>query len=101
MLFLAKLSCFNGLTFPGSESLKQLVTVHLNYRTFKIPVHLLIMAAPVAKWLKTLIFSALNCSLSHRCGFEPSSGHVRRAKFCLGAVRCFFWGSPVFDLPYD
>ena len=33
-------------------------------------------AAPMAEWLKTLIFSALNHSSSHRCGFEPSSGHM-------------------------
>ena len=30
----------------------------------------------VAEWLRTLIFSALNHSSSHRCGFEPSSGHI-------------------------
>ena len=30
----------------------------------------------MAEWLRPLIFTALNCSSSHRCGFEPSSGHV-------------------------
>ena len=34
--------------------------------------HYLIEAAPVAEWF----ISALNCSSSHRCGFEPSSGHM-------------------------
>ena len=28
-----------------------------------------------AEWLTTLFFSALNRSC-HRCGFEPSSGHM-------------------------
>ena len=40
-------------------------------------------AAPVAKWLRTLIFSALSRSSSHRCGFEPSLGHVRQTKVQL------------------
>ena len=47
-------------------------------------------AAPIAQWLRTLIFSTLNCSSSHCCGFEPSSGHVRQAKFWLWVVRWFF-----------
>ena len=34
------------------------------------------LAAPVAEWLWPLNFSALNRSSSHRCGFEPSSGHM-------------------------
>ena len=33
-------------------------------------------AAPVAEWLRMLIFSALNRSSSHRCWFEPGSGHM-------------------------
>ena len=40
--------------------------------------------------LRPLILSALNRSSSHRFGFEPSSGHMRRAKFCLRVVRWFF-----------
>ena len=44
----------------------------------------------VAEWLRTLIFSALNRSSSHRCAFEPSSGHVTQANFCLWVVRLLF-----------
>ena len=36
----------------------------------------IISAAPVAEWIRPLIFSAVNRSSSHRCGFEPSSGHM-------------------------
>ena len=32
--------------------------------------------APMSEWLRLLIFSTLNSSSSHRCGFEPSWGHV-------------------------
>ena len=50
-------------------------------------------AAPVAKWLRTLIFSALYRSSSPRCGFEPTTGHMpRQAKFCLRVVWWFFSG---------
>ena len=35
-----------------------------------------IWAAPVAEWLRPLIFSALNSSSSHPCGFESRSGHM-------------------------
>ena len=52
--------------------------------------------APVAEWLRMLIFSTLNLLSSHRCGFEPSLGHMRQAMFCLRVVRCFFFG----DLPF-
>ena len=48
------------------------------------------IGGPVAEWLRTKIFSALNRSPSHRCGFEPSLDHVRRAMFCLRVVRWFF-----------
>ena len=58
----------------------------------------------MAKWFRTLIFSTLNHSSFHRCGFEPSSGHVRQAKFCLLVVRWFFsWISqfcPTFRLAW-
>ena len=33
-------------------------------------------AAPVAEWLRPLIFSTLNHSSSHGFGFEPSLGHI-------------------------
>ena len=61
-----------------------------------------VVAAPMAEWLRTLIFSTPNRSSSHRCQlepslghccwFEPSLGHVRQAKFCLRVVRCIFVG---------
>ena len=35
-----------------------------------------IWVAPVAEWLRTLIFSTLNSSSSHRCGLELCSGHM-------------------------
>ena len=45
----------------------------------------------MAEWLRQLIYSTLNRSSSHRCGFEPSSGHMGdKAKFCLQVVRWFF-----------
>ena len=46
----------------------------------------------MAEWLKMLIFTVLNCLSSHHCGFEPSSNHVRQARFCLWVVRWFFSG---------
>ena len=54
----------------------------------------------MAEWLRQLSFSALNRSSSHRCGFEPSSGHVRQAKFCLWMVRWFFSGISCFRPTY-
>ena len=55
-------------------------------------------AAPVAEWLRQLIISELNLLSSQRCGFEPSSGHVEQAKFCLWVVRWFFFQE---DLPFS
>ena len=53
----------------------------------------------MAQWLRPLIFSALNRSPSHRCGFEPSSGRVpcetRQVRFAGGQV--VFLG----DLPFS
>ena len=66
----------------------------INYRIYLIFQS--ILAALVAEWLRPLIFSALNRSSSHRCGFEPSSGHMRQVKFCLRVVRWFFSWSHVF-----
>ena len=45
------------------------------------------MAAPVAEWLRTLIFSVLNHPSSHRCGFEPSSACVWSGGFFSGISR--------------
>ena len=47
------------------------------------------------------IFSAPYHLSSHCCGFEPSSGHVRQAKFCLRVVRCFFSGISRFRSTYS
>ena len=52
------------------------------------------IGGPHIKWLRAQIFSTLNRSLSHPCGFEPSSGHVRQAKFCLGGQMFFLGGLP-------
>ena len=53
-------------------------------------------AASMTKWLRPLILSTLNHSASHCCGFEPSSGHLRQANFCLRVVSCF-----TRDLPFS
>ena len=54
-------------------------------------------AAPVAECLRTLIFSALNRLSSHRCGFEPSSGHTwDKSSSACGWSGGFFSG----DLPF-
>ena len=51
-----------------------------------------------AVWSGTTLFvilvapRTLNRSSSHRCGFHPSSGHMRQVKFCLQVVRWFFSG---------
>ena len=57
--------------------------------------------ASVAEWLRTLIFSALNRPSSHRCGFEPSSGHMwNKPNFTCGWAYSFSQGSPVFASSY-
>ena len=55
------------------------------------------MAAPVAIWLRQLIFSALQLSSSHRCGLEPSLGHMwdKQSSTC-GCSGGFSRRSPVF-----
>ena len=58
-----------------------------------ITAHCLVSGGrPHGQCLRMLIFSALNHSSSHHCGFEPSLVHIRQAKFCLQLVRCFFSG---------
>ena len=57
-------------------------------------------AAPMAEWLRPLIFSALNPSSSYHCGFEPNMGHVIQAKFCLSMGRWFFSGISRFHPTY-
>ena len=54
-------------------------------------------AAPVAEWLRLLTFSDLNRSSSHRCEFEPSSGHMRdKPSSACRWSGGFSRGSPVF-----
>ena len=79
---------------PWSEM--NLWTLHVN-----IDVKL-VMAAPVAEWLRMRIFSALNRSSSHLCGFQPSSGHMwNKISSACGWSGVFSPGSPVFAPPYD
>ena len=56
-----------------------------------------VKAAPVAEWLRTLIFSTLNCFSSHRCGFEPSSGHMWASQVLILGSQVVFLG----DLPFS
>ena len=60
-------------------------------------------AASVAKWLSPLTFSALNLSSSHRCGCEPSSGHMwdRPSQVLLAGGQVFFSGISSFAPPCD
>ena len=47
----------------------------------------------MAKWLRTLILSVLNRSLSHRCGFKPSSNHMcDKSSSACGWSGVFFSG---------
>ena len=72
---------------------------------------LTLLGGPRGRVGEALIFSALTHSSSHRCGFEPSSGHMwdighmwDEAKFCLRVFFFFFFfsrGSPVFDPSYN
>ena len=43
---------------------------------YMITVNTSCWVPPLAEWLSPLIFSALNRSSSHHCGFEPSSCHM-------------------------
>ena len=61
-----------------------------------------IMAAPVAEWLRPLIFSTLNRSSSRCCAFEPSLGYMwDKPSSACGWSDVFSRGSPVFAPPYD
>ena len=60
--------CYASCTW----SLSDCISDHL----FKCLQYLSGEVAPVAECLRPLIFNALNCTSSHRCGFEPSSGHM-------------------------
>ena len=59
-------------------------------------------AAPVAEWLRSQIFSALNRSSSHHCRFKPSLGHM----WDKPSSACWWSGgfsreSPIFAPTYD
>ena len=49
------------------------------------------------KWLRPLIFSALNRSSSHRCGFEPISGQMWDKPSSASDGQVGFFG----DLPFS
>ena len=69
---------------PHSSNLQVITTNFLGVRIFRK------FTVSLNCHHRSLIFSALNHSSFHRCGFEPSLGHVRQAKFCLWVVRWFF-----------
>ena len=54
-------------------------------------------ASPVAEWLRLLIFSTLNHSSSHRCGFEPRSGHLWNEPSSACEMSGFFLGDLQFS----
>ena len=82
-----------GTVWSGSSLLAQTC---LSEYSGSLQYYISVLAAPVAEWLSSLIFSSLNRSSSHPSGFDPSSGHVRQAKFCLWVARWFSRGSPFF-----
>ena len=58
------------------------------------------LVAPLAEWLRPLIFSALNRSSSYCCGFEPRSGHMwDKPSSACGWSGSFSRGSHVFVPP--
>ena len=76
--------------------------MNLSYRTSRPGVpHLPSPPPPLSRWL-SLIFSTLNRSSSHCCGFESSSGHMwDKPSSACGWSGGFSWGSPVFAPSYD
>ena len=54
-------------------------------------------AAPVTEWLRPLIFAILNRLPSHRCWFEPCSGHSETSQVLLAGGQVLFLG----DLPFS
>ena len=59
------------------------------------------LVAPMAELLWTLIFSALNCSSSHRYVFGPSSGHMWDKILLAGGQVIFLKGSSILAQPLD
>ena len=58
----------------------------------------------MAEWLKLLIFSSLNRSSSHHCGFKPSTGYnnCETSQVLLADGQVVFLGAlPFFAPPYD
>ena len=53
-----------------------------------------LLSTPVAEWLKSLIFSALNRSSSHHREFQPT---CETRQVLLAGVQVFFLG----DLPFS
>ena len=63
------------------------------------------LAAPVAEWLRSLTSVLLIIRSSHRCGFEPHTGHefICETSHVLfaGVSGGFSPGTPVFAPPTD
>ena len=69
-----KVYCRNSVSVATSVSNK-VIRGYLLYSSRCICLYLF-EAVPVAEWLRLLIFSAVNRSSSHRCGFEPTPDHM-------------------------
>ena len=62
------------------------------FLTMFLRYFLTLSAALLAEWLRSLVFSALNRWSSHRCGFEPSSGHMwDKSSSSCGSLGGFSW----------
>ena len=57
-------------------------------------------AAPMAEWLRALIFSALNRSSSHGVGSSPARVKCVKPSSACGLSGYFSRGSPIFAPPY-
>ena len=83
---------YEGL-FQGLPTMKSPIMLGKNLACVRV--------VPMAEWVRMLIFSTLNHLSSHRCGFEPSPGHMRDKP----SSACWWSGgfsraSPVFAPPY-
>ena len=91
------------------EEINKIISLIItNYHQIHISSVLLISlfgAAPVAEWVRSLYFSALNLSIiSPLCLVKvraPHWPHVRQAKFCLRVCQVVFPGYSRFASPTD
>ena len=78
----------------------RLFIIKIRYHIYICMCSFVSLAAPVAEWLRLLNFSSLNRSSSHRCGLEPSSGHMWDKPSSACRWSCgFSLGSTVFAPP--